>query len=160
MGTYPSLHWRLQTINKPEHGFSRVNIGALSTLLRKLHDILSNHLTLATFSQGLMHFVHVIGLFKVTKQCSLQRSPTGCISLDRIPSKCRSIQQSYSNLPLLNVILQVYKLEVSIKLMAEPGDQGSVHFPAKLEGSYGFTAAGKAGAVLAYWCKASLTAFS
>ena len=69
-----------------------------------------------------MRFIRVVSRLKVTKQCSFQRQPPVYISLDRIPSKRQSVQQSYSNLPLFDIVLQVYELEVCIKLMAEPGD--------------------------------------
>ena len=81
-----------------------------------------------------MHFTRVVSWFKVAKQCSLKGRPPGYISLDTIPGKCQPIQQSYSNLPVLDVIFQFYKLEVSIKLMAEPIDRGSVYFPSKAGG--------------------------
>ena len=132
--TYPGLHWRLKTINKPEHGFCCINVGALSILFRKLHDVLSYSATLITFCKCLTRFICIVWWFKVTKQCSFQHRPPSYISLDTIPGKCRSIQQGYSNLPLLGVVLQIYKLEVCIKLMAEPGDRGSIHFPSKAGG--------------------------
>ena len=95
-----------------------------------------------------MHFVCINGWIEVTKQCSFQFSPTGHISLDNIPGICRSIQQSYSNLPLFDIVLQIYKFEVCIKLMTEP-EVPSI-FPAKLEGSDSLIAEGKAEAGLAY----------
>ena len=88
---HPGLHWWLQTIDKLKHGFGWVNIRTLSIFLRKLHDVLSNWPTLTTLSKGLTCFIRVVRWFKVTKQCSLQRSPTGHISLDRMPSKLQSI---------------------------------------------------------------------
>ena len=93
---------------------------------------------LATFRQHLMRFIRIVCWFKVTKQCILQCSPTGHISLDSIPSKCRSILQGYSILPLLDIILQIYKFEVRIKLMAEARDRGSVHSPSKAGGQLQF----------------------
>ena len=93
---------------------------------------------LAIFRQSLMHFICIVGWFKVTKQRSFQRRPPGYISLDTIPDKCRSIQQSYNNLPLLDVILQIYEFEVRIKLMAEPRYRGSVHFSSKAGGQLRF----------------------
>ena len=89
---------------------------------------------LLTFCQSLMRFICIVGWLKVTKQCSFQRRAPNYISLDTIPGKCWSIQQGYSNLPLLDVILQIYKFEVRIKLMAEPTHRGSVHFPSKAGG--------------------------
>ena len=89
---------------------------------------------LTTFCQCLMHFICVIGWLKVTEQRSFQGRPTGYISLDTIPGICRSIQQSYSNLPLRDVILQCYTLKVCIKLMAEAEDRGSVHLSSKAGG--------------------------
>ena len=77
---------------------------------------------LAIFCQSLMHFVRIIGWPEVTKQRSFQRSPSGHISLDTIPGIYWSIQQSYSKLPLFDIVLQIHKFEVRVKLMAEPGD--------------------------------------
>ena len=103
-------------------------------LFGKLHDILSYCATLATFRQSLMRFMRIVGWLEVTKQRSFQGRPTGYISLDTIPGICWSIQQSYSNLPLLDVFLQCYKLKVCIKLMAEAEDRGSVHLSSKAGG--------------------------
>ena len=97
-----------------------------------------------------MHYICVVSWLKVTKQCSFQCRPPGYISLDTIPGKCQSIQQSYSNLPLLDVILQLYKFEVRIKLMAEPKDRGSIHFPSKAGGQLRLDSRRQAGAGLDY----------
>ena len=126
---YPGLNLWLQTINRMEHSLCGVYIQALHILLRKLHDIFCHRASFARFDQCLTRFVRIDCWFKVTKERSFQHSPTGHISLDIIPGICWSIQQNYSNLALLDVILQVSKLEVCIKLMAEPRDRGSIRRP-------------------------------
>ena len=131
---YPGLNLQLKTIDKPKHGFCKVNVGTLSIFLGELHNILSHCATLTTFCQSLTRLVRVVYWFEVNKQCCFQHRPNSHISLDTIPGICWSIQQSYSNLPLLDVILQIYKLKDRIKLMAEPVDRGSVHLSSKVGG--------------------------
>ena len=81
-----------------------------------------------------MHLICIVGWLEVTKQHSFQYRSPDYISLDTIPGKCRPIQQHYSNLPLFDIVLQIYKFEVRVKLMAEPGDRGSVHLSSKAGG--------------------------
>ena len=88
---------------------------------------------LTTFHQSLTYFTCIVGWLKVTKQRSFQGRPTHYISLDTIPGICQSIQQSYSNLPLLDIILQIYKLKVCVELMEEPRDSSSIHLSRKAE---------------------------
>ena len=78
-----------------------------------------------------MHFICIVHRFKVTKEQSLQFGTASHIFLDTKPGICRSIQQSYSNLPLFDVILQIYKFEVCIHMMAEPRERGSIHLSSK-----------------------------
>ena len=82
-----------------------------------------------------MCFIHMVRRFKVTKERSFQCRSAGHVSLDTIPGICQYIQQSYSNLPPFDVVLQISNLEVQIHLMAEPGNRGSVHLSSKAGGA-------------------------
>ena len=102
----PRLDRRRQTVDKPKHGLSGIDIGALRVFLRELHDVVGHRAPLHTLRQCLTRLIRVVGWLEVIKQRNLQSRPAVYISLDTIPGIRRSIKQGYCHLALLDVVLQ------------------------------------------------------